>query len=63
MPPKTRQTPEQVAASRELRNVQWERATGIDLLTDEQYRQRIGGRRLASVLPKMLQRYGLRGGR
>jgi len=58
MPPRTRQTPEQVAANRELRNVQWERATGIDLLTEDQYRERIGDRKLSSVLPKMLARFG-----
>lgn len=55
-------TPEQVAATKELRDVQWERRTGIDLVTQEQEQARREGVKLASVLPKMLQRFG-RGGR
>ena len=62
MPPRTRMTPEQVAAMKELRDVQWERRTGIDLVTQEQERARTEGVRLASVLPKMWARFG-RGGR
>lgn len=62
MPPRTRMTPAQVAATKELKDVQWERRTGIDLVTAEQEAERLQGVRLASRLPKMLQRFG-RGGR
>lgn len=55
-------TPAQVAATKELKDVQWERRTGIDLVTAEQEAERLQGVRLASRLPKMLQRFG-RGGR